>query len=90
LLLLGNFGDRCLPPSVQKQDGRRHKPQRSPAGDNPIATERRWPSAPELSRPQSRPRLSNGLPISCAVAAESASRFYTMSLRRTRQSAKGS
>jgi hypothetical protein len=52
LLLLGNSGDRCLPPSVQKQDGRRNKPQRSPAGKNTIAAERRWPSPPEPHPPQ--------------------------------------
>jgi hypothetical protein len=63
LLLLSNSGDRCLPPSVQKQDGRCNKPRRSPTGDNPIAAERRWPSPPELPRPQSRTRLSNGLPF---------------------------
>jgi len=63
LLLLGNSRDRCHPPSVQKQDGRRNKPQRSPAGGNTIAAERRWPSPPELPRPKSRPRLSNALPV---------------------------
>jgi hypothetical protein len=52
LLLLGNSGDRCLPPSVQKQDGRRTKPQRSPTGDDTIATEGRWSWPPELPPPQ--------------------------------------
>jgi len=59
LLLLGNSGDRCLPPSVQKQDGRRTKPQRSPTGDDTIATEGGGLGRQNSPRPKSRPRLSN-------------------------------
>ena len=44
-----------------------------------------FPSASELLARPTRSCMSNALPISCAVAAKSASRFYMMSLRRTRQ-----
>jgi hypothetical protein len=63
LLLLGNSRDRCLPPSVQRQDGHRDKLPRAPAGGNTIAAERQWPSPPELHPPQVAARLSNGLPF---------------------------
>ena len=50
-LLRGNSGDRCPPPLAQNQSSRRHRPRKSPAGDNQIATEARWPSPPELLHP---------------------------------------
>ena len=51
-LLRGNSGDRCPPPLAQNQSSRRHRPRKSPAGDNQIATEGRWPSQPEPHPPQ--------------------------------------
>jgi len=64
LLLLGNSGDRCLPPSVHRQDGRRHNREhhrRAPTGSRPRVDGLRRQNS---IHPKSRTRLSNALPFS--------------------------